>query len=1132
MKRITFAIIILLLSQSAQLKSNNQNFHFKRITINDGLSLSSVYCIFQDSRGFMWFGTEDGLNRYDGEKIKIYRSIKESTNSLTSKWIEIIHEDSNGNLWLGSRSGLTCFNPKTEQFIQFNTLAHPNQRLKNDTITKLFEDKNKLLWVGTKNGVDIINIELLQRYQTQNNTFRISSRVFDFVADNENNIWIPCNNGLYKYNHSTNSLEYSKFEYFNKTPIYAISIIDSTLLLGSINGLYTINTNNYSEVNSIGSVQLKNRRIESIAIDKQNRIWVGTDEGLYLKDNNKAKFTKIVSTIDNTNSLAINTNKPLLEDGNGNIWYGTFGNGLYKYTKNELLNFTNSPANQQSLSHNSTNCIYEDNNGNIWIGTFGAGISIYSPQAHKFKLIKSNPVDRNSLASNFVWSIFEDNNNNIWIGTNDAGLSVYNAEENKYTHYNFANNPAIRKVYQDSQGTMWVGTDGQGLFKFNNKNKKWINYRNQPNNSTSLSNNSVRVIFEDSKKRMWIGTREGLNRFDRKSGKCKRYLHNDDNSESLSNNFIYSSIFEDSKSRLWIGTYGGGFNIFDPDKEVFTQYRVKPQLKRKNSISDDVIFSFYEAPNGIFWIGTNNKLNKFDIEKNEFSHFGIEQGLPNDVIYGILPDNSGNIWLSTNRGICRFNTTSYSVKNFDVNDGLQSNEFNGGAFHKGHSGLMYFGGVYGLNIIDPNKDYREQKGYKPVITKISISGKNLVLPQTPDSITNNKVHFDQKRAVFLYRKSPVFADTIELDYTQREISMEFTSPALLLSKNIRYYYKMEGLEKEWTYAEGRNFVSFSNLKPGSYTFLLKATNNDGEWNSETKKIVITVDSPFWLSWWFIALEIMFVLVVIVLIYHYLIKLKTTKILTIQNQTIKATNAKLTESEKRLLQLNATKDTFFRIISHDLKNPFTSLMSVSESLNNNYNSINDNERKSGINKINNAVKQIYNLLENLLTWSQSQTGNILYNPKPFSIDETIKDSVSLYNISAEKKGITFVYNQKENRIAYGDIDMVNTILRNLISNAVKFSNSDTTIEINIEQTKNTYTIEVKDKGVGIEQKNIENLYRIDKKHKTVGTAGEKGTGLGLILCKEFVEKHNCNIWVKSEVGIGTSFYFTLPVYNEM
>jgi len=233
-----------------------------------------------------------------------------------------------------------------------------------------------------------------------------------------------------------------------------------------------------------------------------------------------------------------------------------------------------------------------------------------------------------------------------------------------------------------------------------------------------------------------------------------------------------------------------------------------------------------------------------------------------------------------------------------------------------------------------------------------------------------------------------------------------------------------------------------------------------------------------------------------------------------------------------LQLNATKDTFFRIISHDLKNPFTSLMSVSESLNNNYNSINDNERKSGINKINNAVKQIYNLLENLLTWSQSQTGNILYNPKPFSIDETIKNSVSLYNISAEKKGIIFVYNQKENRIAYGDIDMVNTILRNLISNAVKFSNSDTTIEINIEQTKNTYTIEVKDKGVGIEQKNIENLYRIDKKHKTVGTAGEKGTGLGLILCKEFVEKHNCNIWVKSEVGIGTSFYFTLPVYNEM
>ena len=1094
------------------------------------MSLSSVYCILQDSRGFMWFGTEDGLNRYDGEKIKIYRSIKESTNSLTSKWIEIIYEDSNGNLWLGSRSGLTCFNPKNEQFIQFNTLSHPNRRLNNDTITKLFEDKNNHLWVGTKKGVDIINIKSLQRHQPKNNTFRINSRVFDFVTDKKNNIWIPSYNGLYKYNQSTDSLEYSKFEYFNKTPIYAISIINNNLLLGCNNGLYTINTDNYSEINSIRSAQLKNKKIESVTIDKQNRIWVVSSDGLYLKPNNKKGFSKIVSTIDNTNSLAINTNKPIIEDSDGNIWYGTFGNGLYKYSKNELSNYINSPANQQSLSHNSTNCIYEDNNGNIWIGTFGAGISIYSPQSHKFKLIKNNPLDNNSLASNFVWSIFEDINKNIWIGTNDAGLSVFNNQTNRYTHYIFANNPAIRKVYQDSNGTIWVGTDGEGLFKLNNRLKRWINYRNNPNNDNSISNNSVRVIFEDSKKCMWIGTREGLNKFDRESGKFKRYLYKNDNAHSLSNNFIYSAIFEDSKARLWIGTYGGGFNIFDPVKEEFTRYRVKPELKIKNSISDDVVFSFYEAPDGIFWIGTNNKLNKFDITKNEFTHFGIEQGLPNEVIYGIVPDNLGNIWLSTNRGICRFNTTSYAVKNFDVNDGLQSNEFNGGAFHKGHSGLMYFGGVYGLNIIDPNKDYTEKKGYKPVITKISISGKNIVIPHTPDSITNNKVHLDQNKGVLLYRKSPIFADTIELDYTQRQLSLEFTSPTLLSSKNIRYYYKMEGLEKDWIYAEGRNFVSFSNLKPGNYTFLLKATNNDDEWSSETKKIYITVNYPFWLKWWFITFEIIFVLIIIIMVYHYLIKIKTNKILTDQNQTIKATNAKLTESEKRLLQLNKTKDTFFRIISHDLKNPFTSLMSISEMLNSNYNNIDDNEKKSGLNKINQAVQLLYNLLENLLTWSQSQTGNISYNPKPFSIDKTIKNSVSLYNISAEKKAISFIYNQKENRLAYGDEDMVNTILRNLISNAVKFSNNNTTIEIKVEQTKNNFTIEVKDKGVGIEQEYIDNLFRIDKKHKTVGTSGEKGTGLGLILCKEFVEKHNGNIWVKSEVGKGTSFYFTLPVYK--
>ena len=800
---------------------------------------------------------------------------------------------------------------------------------------------------------------------------------------------------------------------------------------------------------------------------------------------------------------------------------------MYKIDGNtyKISHYTQNSADPQSLSQNSINCLFEDNSGSVWIGTFGAGISVYDPQAHKFELLKHNALSSNSLASDFVWTIWEARDKTVWIGTNDAGLSAYNRSTGDFKHYSFENTPAIRDVFEDSKGHIWVGTNGEGFYILNPKTGRKTNYKHDINEINSISDNSVRVIFEDSEGILWVGTRKGLNRFNPITKTFKRYVHSSSDPHSIGHDFIYSSIYEDSKGQLWLGHYGGGLSILDKKTEKFTSYQFIPNSE--NTLSDNIVFSFYEDANSIMWIGTNNQLNRFDPETKIFKHFCVSDGLPNNVIYGILPDKQANIWLSTNSGICRFNTKDYSTKNFTTADGLQSNEFNGGAYHKGESGLLYFGGVYGLNIIDPEKEIKAEPAYDAVITKLQMLGKDVVVALENDSIHDYCMHYDAANDRYKIQKSIISTKKLILDYKQRHISLEFSSLSSFSSKNIKYNYRMLGLDKDWIDAGERNFASYSNLKPGKYLFQLRAQNSDGIWSKETRQLGIKINAPFWMEWWFILLEVLMGIAIIIFNYSYLLKIRTNKLLRVQNEKICIANTKLTESEQHLKELNTTKDTFFRIISHDLKNPFTSLMSISQLIHENYDAIDDDEKKMGVKKINQCVNHIYALLENLLTWSRSQTGQIKYQAQDCDLTDLIKMNINLYMVSAHKKGIEIDYNLPDEATAYADKEMISTVIRNLLNNAIKFTKLDSRITISLKIEASNYKIEIQDEGEGISEENKDKLFRIDKKYKTVGSSGEKGTGLGLLLCKEFVEINKGEIGVVSTFGEGSCFYFTIP-----
>ena len=1110
--------------------SSYNDIRFNRLTINDGLSLSSVYCIYQDSKGFMWFGTEDGLNKYDGKSFIIYRADDER--GLAYKWTELIFEDRQGILWFGSRGGLTRFDPARESFTLYKTSYPEPFRLTNDTITSIYQISDKYMLVGTIAGLDRINLESLECAPVDLPDEITKEKVINIISTDRMHYLIAGPKGVLLVNNSTKAV--SRIGLPEGTEVTDLVADENRLWIGTKEGVFMGIVSRDLSGGKIEAHRLnetKSLEVEQMLPADTSTLYISTPIGLY-KTDFSAGISKFIPSRKSTHSLAIVAGKSLLRDYDGNIWYATHGDGLYRIERHtgRISNYSNNSCDPGSISENAINCIYQDRSGTLWFGTFGAGISYYNPYVQRFDLLRSDPQKDNTLASNFIWSILEDRQGRIWIGTNDKGISLYSPAEGTYTQFDHKagdpstlSNSSVRELFEDSEGTVWVGTDGGGLDRYNEKSNSFSHFISDPEDPNTITGNSVRVIYEDRQGSLWIGTRSGLNRFDRNTGRFIRYQHDPYDPESLSNNFIYSGIYQDLQNNLWIGTYGGGLEKLDIRTGKFTHYRNDPA--NPNSISDNIVFSIVEDKHGILWVGTNSGLDRFDSSAGTFSRFGIEQGLPNEVIYGVLPDHTGNLWLSTNLGICRFNFRDSSTVNYDVTQGLQSNEFNGGAFHRGHSGKLYFGGVYGLNIIDPGLIGRQKDHSKIVFTRLEILGKDVKVRSMKNKKNGNRVIHDSLD--YYLPVNIAYASELILDYSIRYFSLEFIDLGNMNYTNIRYAYFMEGLDNNWHNSGDRNFVSYANMPPGKYSFRVRSQQPGGEWSNSVAEISLTITPPFWKTWWFRMLEIIVILAVVFSVYRFLVRLRTYRILKVQNERINNANRKLKESEQNLKLMNATKDKFFSIISHDLKNPFTSLLSISETMSKNYVSYEEEEKKMGVQKIHSAIQHIYNLLENLLTWSRTQTGKIQFNPAEFNLSELITQNYNLYQLAAGKKKVELRSHVKEGIKVFADLNMIDAIIRNLLNNALKFTPSGKTVEIGITDQGDYWEVYIKDEGVGISAENLQKLFRIDEKVKTTGTEGEKGTGLGLIICKEFVEKNNGQIKVTSQVGEGSTFSFTLP-----
>jgi signal transduction histidine kinase/ligand-binding sensor domain-containing protein len=1118
-----FILTLLFILEFIPIIASAQDIKFEAITTNEGLSQSSVGCLLQDQDGFMWFGTMNGLNRFDGFKfVKYYHNPADSM-SLAGNQIDCIYQDSHGELWIGSDGGLSRYDRDLDNFVNFTHKDKDSNTISGHRAFCFFEDSKGRYWVGTMgDGLNLFNgkdNKFTHFKHSESDPKSLSNNdVRSIIEDKDGNILAATmGGGLNLLNPETKNI--IRFTHNENDP-------------GSIA---------YNDV-------------FSLAKDRNNTIWIGTlggglcrmnfsNQGRYFFDT----FKPVTSNADRNKILA------LFADHKDGIWIGTENGGLdyFNIRNKSFVNYCVDENDPTSLNNNSVHAIYEDKTENLWVGTYTGGVNVVKKNKKMLYTYAKIPGNLNSLSYNAVSCFFEDKDCNLWIGTDGGGINILNRKTDKMTHYNSKNSSmksdAILAICNDKDDDIWIGGWGCGLTMYNRKNNT---FRTLSQERDGIPTNNIFDILVDHKGRIWIAFGNvGLANYDKKSGSFRIYSTQNSN---LPSNWVLN-LTEDCVGNIILGLTDG-FSIFNPERETFETFDHKEG--DDNSLSYNQVNTIIPGNDSTIWIGTVFGLNNYNPGNRKFTQFFAKDGLPDNNITGLAQDDHGCIWSSTSNGISRYNPKTGTFRNYTVKDGLQGNGYIRNSCYKTARGEILFGGTNGFNIFVPDSLIDNPNLPRVVISGLSIFNKP-VKPGEPGSPLSKQI--SQTRRLVLSYKQFVFSFEFA--------ALEYTSPG-----QNQYAYKLDGFEKDWNFVGTNHTATYTNLDPGNYTLRVMASNNDGKWNKSIQTLDITITPPYWETWWFRILILLFGIILISSYFGIRIRRIKRNNLLLENQVeertmelnaknklllqqtddLNETNVLLeerqqhieTQSEELMAQkeelirinielneLNATKDKFFSIIAHDIKNPFHTLMGFAELMQINFGNWTEDKKLQIVHKLNTTSKYIYELLENLLQWSRSQRGTIEYNPEKIHLQEQIDYILMLLKNSADAKEIGLRSTlPDENLYVNVDIRMLHTILRNLVSNAVKFTNAGGLIIVEIESKEREALIRIVDNGVGISSETLMTIFDIGSHHSTEGTNKERGTGLGLILSKEFIEKNKGKIWVESVEGKGSIFSFTLPLFT--
>lgn len=855
----------------AQAQSSSNNLSFRRISVEQGLSQSTPYVILQDRTGFLWIGTSDGLNRYDGYTFRVYRHIPSDSTSLSDNFVQALCEDAQGNLWVGTRDGgLNKLDARTGRFTTYKYNPANPHSISSNYISSIALGAQGELWIGTEGG-GVTRFDPASGSTTvfQHNPNKplhslSSNLVLAICVDHAGNVWLGTGDaGLSRFNPRT--------------------------------GVWTTFQHNSNDARS-----LSHNTVRAMLEDRSGTLWIGTEGGGVNRfDATTETFTQYRHSVEYASSLSNDAVHTLLEDKYGAIWVGTV-DGLNRFERNANAGkgawtvYREQPNSRRSISGNTIFSLFQDRTDLLWIGVYGGGLNTVDMGFNAFTTHNILPNLPKALGA--VFSICEDRRGNVWVSSRELGLLRFESGDNNRKVLansdianagitRFRHNPADTTsissdaatfIYETRDGTLWVATQN-GLNRFEPQQQTFTRFL-ADTSVGSLSNNSIFTLFEDKNHMLWIGTLGGgLNRFNPITHSFTTFKYDPRNPRSLSNNVV-RSVCEDSSGTLWIGTRGGGLNRFNPQTQDFTRFL--HDERNPKSLSHNAIFALHIDRVGTLWVGTQGGgLNRFNPQTQDFTAFQEKDGLANNVVYGILEDAPGNLWLSTNKGVSKMVIRHQSsvirhqslvdrqaadahsspmtnapmtnapmtndqciFRNYDVRDGLQSNEFNAGAYHKGQSGRFYLGGIRGMNEFYPDS-VRDNPHVPPIV------------------ITTFK-RFNDEIPLPTILMSDTLSASVTLSYRDNFFSFEFAALDFILPEKNRYRYKLESFNDTWIDAGTRHEASYTDVDPGEYVFRVQGSNNDGVWNEQGAILRVVILPPFWRTWWFRTLVIVLIVGVV------------------------------------------------------------------------------------------------------------------------------------------------------------------------------------------------------------------------------------------------------------------------------
>ena len=1076
--RISSVFIAVLILTSFFFKSSSQEINFKHITINDGLSQNAVFAIMKDSRGFMWFGTKDGLNKYNGYNFLIYQHNPFDTTTLSANYITSIFEDSSGLIWVGTYDrGINVYDRSKEIFHRVD-LGKDGLSLRNTfEIKAIDEDSQGNIWIATSGDglfrvkVNQENFEFtIKRFirETGNKNSLSSNQVFSMSCDKNDVLWLGTINGLTQFDIKsgkfTNRIISTKNpkapETAGQDAISAMYETDNgTLWLGMTGGLVKFNKTDWS-------YQYFPHRFDVFRYGWGNI--VGIDQ-----------------------------------DKDGNLWLASPAELMkFDVAKEIYSSFTHDPFKPQTISFNSVSSVYIDNSEILWVGTTGMGIDFYDPKANRFPVFEIKPGQESRTTSFSVRSILEDDDGDVWV----SGEVLYKWERKTGKIRSFEKssnepeafgNTAIFSMIQARDGHIWAATT-EGLFRYHPKTENVRLYKYDESKNDGIPQSEVYTVYEDREGRIWIATQKYLSR-----------LTNAESGEfhSVSYHFgppfyeqVRPVIFQDENLRMWLGTKYGLFR-FNSENETFTLYDNDPV--RSTSLINNLVKSICADPvfpERYLWIGTGGGLSRFDTESETFFYYTEENGLPNNVIYGILPDDQKNLWISTNKGLSRFSPQSGVFRNFDINDGLQSNEFNTGAYYSSKSGELFFGGIKGFNYFFPSNITDNTNIPNVVLTKIKVGDKAVSFKTDPH----------------ILRKSVEQTEEIVLSHNDDIVSFEFAAPEFSAPEKNRYAYKLDNFNDKWFYTDGERIATYTHLPPGEYTFRVKAANSDGVWNEVGLAVNLIVKPPWTRTW---IAYILFGLGLFLLTYF---------IRRYEMNRIKLSNQLKIEkvSTDTLRQLDQLKSQFFANISHEFRTPLTLILGQIESV---MSSPVDMKEKTKLQAANRNARRLLTLINQLLDLSKLESGSMDLNVKKLNIVSFLKSLLYSFESLADSQNVSLKFeSDSENIQVVFDLDKMEKVFYNLVSNAFKFTRENGEVKVVIKIIDSLYLeIRVEDTGLGIPAEHLPNIfdrfYQVDNSL----TRNYDGSGIGLALVKELVELHKGIVTVNSKAGEGSVFSVRLP-----